>query len=100
MTVKYSALTLAATLLSIGLALPTHAIAGDDVYEKDDRGHEKSYKKHGKKHEGKALNVQLGPRPYFLVEDMADSDLKEALQKCSDGSSSHGTGAWPHNNMK
>jgi glycerophosphoryl diester phosphodiesterase len=29
--------------------------------------------------------VQLGPRPYYLVEDMAESKLKEALQRCADG---------------
>jgi glycerophosphoryl diester phosphodiesterase len=40
--------------------------------------------------EGKALDglgdrghsVQLGPRPYYLVQDMDDSDLKKDLQKC------------------
>ncbi|MBS3952499.1 MAG: glycerophosphodiester phosphodiesterase [Methylomicrobium sp.] len=30
-------------------------------------------------------NIQLGPRPYFLVNDMDKSDLKEALQQCSEG---------------
>lgn len=30
-------------------------------------------------------NIQLGPRPYFLVEDMKPSNLKEALQQCSEG---------------
>lgn len=30
-------------------------------------------------------NVQLGPRPYFLVEDMQKSDLKTALKQCSEG---------------
>jgi glycerophosphoryl diester phosphodiesterase len=29
-------------------------------------------------------NVQLGPRPYFLVNDMQDSKLKTELQKCSE----------------
>lgn len=29
--------------------------------------------------------MQLGPRPYYLVEDMDDSWLKKKLQKCSDG---------------
>lgn len=29
--------------------------------------------------------VQLGPRPFFLVEDMDDSELKRDLQHCSDG---------------
>ena len=30
-------------------------------------------------------SVQLGPRPYYLVEDMDESPLKSALQKCSEG---------------
>jgi len=40
-------------------------------------------KKHGKK--GKDQGVQLGPRPYYLVEDMDASKLKTELEKCSDG---------------
>ncbi len=34
---------------------------------------------------GKALNVQLGPRPYFLVQDMTDSPLKQELEQCTEG---------------
>jgi glycerophosphoryl diester phosphodiesterase len=30
-------------------------------------------------------NVQLGPRPYYLVEDMDDSRLKRELSACSEG---------------
>jgi glycerophosphoryl diester phosphodiesterase len=30
-------------------------------------------------------NIQLGPRPFFLVEDMATSPLKTKLQSCSNG---------------
>jgi glycerophosphoryl diester phosphodiesterase len=30
-------------------------------------------------------NIQLGPRPYFLVSDMAESPLKAKLQSCSNG---------------
>lgn len=30
-------------------------------------------------------NVQLGPRPFFLVEDMKNSPLKTELQECSKG---------------
>lgn len=30
-----------------------------------------------------ALPVQLGPRPFFLVEDMADGPLKQKLQACA-----------------
>jgi glycerophosphoryl diester phosphodiesterase len=28
------------------------------------------------------INVQLGPRPFFLINDMADSPLKRKLQQC------------------
>jgi glycerophosphoryl diester phosphodiesterase len=30
-------------------------------------------------------NVQLGPRPFFLINEMADSDLKRKLQQCTTG---------------
>ena len=35
-------------------------------------------------HPGRA-GVQLGPRPFFLVDDMQDSRLKRKLQSCSNG---------------
>lgn len=31
------------------------------------------------------VNVQLGPRPFFLVEDMSPSPLKRKLQACTQG---------------
>lgn len=34
---------------------------------------------------GSAHNVELGSRPYFLIDDMDNSELKSALQACSDG---------------
>lgn len=42
------------------------------------------YKKY---HDNKHIkqNVQLGPRPFYLVEDMDTSPLKRELQKCSKG---------------
>ena len=40
-------------------------------------------KKPGKK--GKDQGVQLGPRPYYLVEDMDESKLKTELEQCSEG---------------
>ncbi len=30
-------------------------------------------------------NIQLGPRPFFLVEEMAEGPLKTKLQSCSNG---------------
>lgn len=31
------------------------------------------------------VSVQLGPRPFYLVEDLAPGPLKEQLQQCTDG---------------
>jgi glycerophosphoryl diester phosphodiesterase len=39
----------------------------------------------GDGHRGGAAGVQLGPRPFFLVDDMADSKLKRRLEACSNG---------------
>jgi len=33
----------------------------------------------------KTQSVQLGPRPFFLVDDMDDGELKEALKQCENG---------------
>ncbi|WP_436626242.1 glycerophosphodiester phosphodiesterase family protein [Sorangium sp. So ce136] len=35
--------------------------------------------------EPEQYSVQLGPRPYYLVEDMDEGELKAALQACSEG---------------
>src|SRR5262245_48528185 len=34
-------------------------------------------------HEGEGQSIQLGPRPFFLVNDMTDSRLKRELLSCS-----------------
>lgn len=34
---------------------------------------------------GKYTNIQLGPRPYFLVDDMTPGPLKDKLKSCSEG---------------
>ncbi|MBE9552246.1 MAG: glycerophosphodiester phosphodiesterase [Proteobacteria bacterium] len=34
---------------------------------------------------GQGHSVQLGPRPFFLVEDMDEGELKAALQQCAKG---------------
>ena len=36
-------------------------------------------------HDRSNSSIQLGPRPFFLVEDMKDSSLKRRLQSCSAG---------------
>jgi glycerophosphoryl diester phosphodiesterase len=64
---KLTTLAIAAALA----ALPGYLMAGD----RDD-GH------HG--HKDALPNVQAGPRPFFLVDDMDPGPLKTALQKCSE----------------
>jgi len=39
---------------------------------------------HGQGH-GKDMHVQLGPRPYYVVDQMDESELKQTLQECSEG---------------
>lgn len=43
------------------------------------------YRGHAKSQPEKSLNVQVGPRPYFLVDNMDDGPLKEKLESCSEG---------------
>jgi glycerophosphoryl diester phosphodiesterase len=57
----------ALALLAAGLSA-TCAAAGDHARRASDR-----------------YSVQLGPRPYYLVEDMDEGPLKERLERCSEG---------------
>ena len=52
---------------------PAHA-DGDNEHRKDSRWNNE----HGH-------SVQLGPRPFYLVNDMTDGKLKQDLQKCANG---------------
>jgi glycerophosphoryl diester phosphodiesterase len=64
--------TAASVALLIIVAAPACA---DDRHERDDhRGSVRT-----------AHSVQLGPRPFFLVEDMQDGRLKRTLQQCANG---------------
>ena len=71
--VRLILLLLAATAL-----LATSAVAGG---RDDDRDHHR--KNHHKHHYEQS--IQLGPRPFYLVEDMPESELKEELLGCADG---------------
>jgi glycerophosphoryl diester phosphodiesterase len=42
-------------------------------------------REHGSTHAEQPDEIQLGPRPYFLINDMLDSSLKRRLQSCSAG---------------
>lgn len=39
----------------------------------------------GRASEDRPQGIQLGPRPYFLINDMANSQLKQELLACADG---------------
>ncbi len=62
------------TLLTMTLATLTGLLPGWALADRDDddpRG------------PGKSQSVQLGPRPFFLVNDMTDSPLKQRLLACT-----------------
>jgi hypothetical protein len=58
-----------ALLLSVATGIPT---AGSQDNKDDDR-------------QRSSQAVQLGPRPFFLINEMEDGSLKQQLQKCSAG---------------
>jgi glycerophosphoryl diester phosphodiesterase len=64
------------TIALAGLAGLTMSVS--TVHAADRDGHHANH--HGKAHRPV---VQLGPRPYFLVNDMADSPLKRELKACA-----------------
>ncbi len=67
-----------------------HSVAATD--RSHDRNHDRTQPV-GQGNVSKSLKrpAQLGPRPFFLVEDMAPSALKTRLQSCARGSSFRGT---------
>jgi len=66
-------------LLSVGLAFSS-AGCGERGGHSDAVG-----KTRGPRVPGSEINVQLGPRPYYLVDSMQESALKTTLQACSEG---------------
>jgi glycerophosphoryl diester phosphodiesterase len=65
------------------LTLVASASAGD--YTDGRKNSVKSIRGKSGHHKKRHMRAQLGPRPFFLVEDMEKSELKEELQECSDG---------------
>lgn len=73
--------TLTAIPLMAALCLSASAIASESG-----NGNEDSPKgNHDFRTARPIQNIQVGPRPYFLVEDMEDSQLKRKLQRCGEG---------------
>lgn len=84
------ALTLAGIVGLLLLAQPTQAGAerSEQAREGEDVGWDRGEVNRGwprGRHKPRSLNDELGPRPYFLVEDMDDGELKDALKQCSNG---------------
>jgi glycerophosphoryl diester phosphodiesterase len=63
--------------LGLAVAIGAAAIAVADEAAASDGSSQ------GNRHGRSEMNVQLGPRPFFLINDMADSSLKRKLQQCS-----------------
>lgn len=69
-----------AAALAVGCCLlASTALAGNNNSMKKDKLWKKAPTKHN------AHSVQLGPRPYFLINDMDEGALKDKLQQCSEG---------------
>jgi len=63
-------------------AMSASFVVSAEHSNKNDREHS-AKNDHQRSHEDSS--VQLGPRPFFLVNDMEESELKEDLQACSKG---------------
>lgn len=71
------AILIACLLIPLSAVRISHAAMDDHVVA--------TKKQSTKSAKVKKLNVQLGPRPFFLVEDMDESTLKNKLTSCSEG---------------
>jgi glycerophosphoryl diester phosphodiesterase len=67
------------TLTLAGLVSATISAVGHQPAQQPESNH---FRGDGERH---GSNVQLGPRPFFLVDDMKDSSLKRRLQSCASG---------------
>lgn len=82
---KKSPLRVIPTLLALSGLLTAGAFAGS---HHDDRGMHSAFKHQDRKYHDSRndeATVQLGPRPYYLVNDMQESELKSDLLACAEG---------------
>ncbi|MFZ1711825.1 MAG: glycerophosphodiester phosphodiesterase family protein [Nitrosomonas sp.] len=83
---KVIAITIALIMPGLILQAATAASFDDDFIKTKPSKEFKTLKtQHLKKLKARHLNVQLGPRPFFLVDDMDESPLKTKLLSCSEG---------------
>ena len=71
------------TVLAVSAAFEL-AIAAPPAYGKQNSGHKspKPWKHHGGSPKNNSILVQLGPRPYYLVDALDDGPLKDKLDSC------------------
>ncbi len=69
--------TLSAIPLMAALCLTAASVVAGENDDNQIRDGHYSHSRHGQ-------NVQVGPRPYFLVEDMENGELKRKLQRCTE----------------
>lgn len=74
---KTLAIVAACMLLSLAAVRLSHA-GMDGPVTLPKKGAEEAAK-------AKSMNVQLGPRPFFLIDDMDESVLKDKLMSCTEG---------------
>jgi glycerophosphoryl diester phosphodiesterase len=83
---RFAPASLLCCTLVAALASPAaHAgekFAGASRDAQRDHGHDFAHDRRGPRGHGRS--VELGPRPYFLVDDMKDSRLKRTLKACFD----------------
>lgn len=72
---------LAALIIRFMLAALSIVIAPASAGESDNGGESDRHDRETKA----GMNIQLGPRPFFLVEDMEPGKLKSRLQRCGNG---------------
>lgn len=58
-------------------------VSGPAAADDDDRHWPRNDDRYSERNDGRDASVQLGPRPFFLVNDMSDSPLKQRLQACT-----------------
>ncbi|SFH13844.1 glycerophosphoryl diester phosphodiesterase [Nitrosospira sp. Nsp14] len=77
----FSALTTSLLLIALSMAATT-ASASRQHDDDDDHDH---HSDGSGSHSENSMKIQLGPRPYFLVNDMQGGALKRRLKSCSNG---------------
>jgi glycerophosphoryl diester phosphodiesterase len=80
---KFALSALTTSLLLVALCMVATTAAANSQHDDDDDNDHYSDEKGS--HSGGSMKIQLGPRPYFLVNDMQGGALKRRLKSCGNG---------------